>query len=300
MEQIATTMAGMAAIEAADAPSREPWAAALRQKYGTAENMIRRWAPARQRYCALNFAGAFRGEGLPESVVRVARTFGDEAAKAVLKNQLTDAVIRAEAAADTTPEDINAVAEAICDSERLRRLALVSVLKFFHRLRCGEYEQLMYGRGLTARKILTEMNRQFPRLIQEEAEARKAYEREKAEREAGEHRKRAMTWEQWAEAKGISREDAKLGFYRCAMLQERRRQQAAAAARAFAGFAAGLVCVVEFLTDHLSRLDDDAAERLPLDVQKRPVRPRSPQASSYTTEAPNGQQRPQQSRTEPQ
>lgn len=297
--QTSPTAIGHFEPQAALSISTEGWAVAIQQKYGTAENLIRRWAPAQQRYCALNFAQAFRTDELPETVVRVTRTFGDDAAQTLLKNQLTDAIIRAEADRDISPEDINAVAQAICDSERLRRLALVSVLKFFHRLRCGEYEQLMYGRELTARKILTEMNRQFPRLIDEEAAARKAYEKEKADREAEEHRSQAVTWEQWAEANGLDDQEKKLGFYGYAQLQEQRRQLAIATARAFADFAANLIYVLAFLADPLSYLNDECTELLPFDAQNRPVRPQTPKTNNYTTEAQNGQQRPTQSQIEP-
>lgn len=203
----------------------EPWAVELRNKYGTGENLVHVWAPAQQRYCALNFNKAFRGDTPPETVVRVTRTFGDKIAQSLLCNQLAAAIFEANAQTATTPKDIGAVAQAICDSERLRRLTLVSVLKFFHRLRCGEYEQLMYGRDLTALKILTEMNRQFPRLMEEEKAARETAERERREADIARRGKESVSWEAYARSRGIAPEEAALGPQGYSSLQATRENE---------------------------------------------------------------------------
>lgn len=252
MELITSKQASLTRAEptAALTISNEPWAVAIRAKYGTAENLIRRWAPSQQRYCALQFAKAFRGDELPETVVRITRTFGDEAMLTVLRNQITYAIIRGEAAADTTADDITAIAEAICDSERLRRLTMVSILKFFHRLRCGEYEQLMYGRELSARKILTELNRQFPKLLEEEVEARQLYEVEQQERAEAESKRSAITFKQWAMSTGMSEEEADLGIVHYMQLQKQRWQNEINAAKAFLDILQEFAYIIAVLDDH--------------------------------------------------
>ena len=53
----------------------EPWAVAIRQRYGSQEAMWQKWSPAVQGYCAANPEQAVHTPLL----VRMARSYGDEA-----------------------------------------------------------------------------------------------------------------------------------------------------------------------------------------------------------------------------
>mgnify|MGYP001638149903 CR=1 FL=1 len=173
-------------------------AIAIRQQYGDMAQLCQTFSVDAQRYCALNVEKAIRN-GVP-TFVSIVNTYGEDGVAALIGGHITDAILRMGEERDIDPYDVDFISRAICESERFRLLSMASILRFFHLLKCGEFD--IYGK-VTPRKIL-EAFRKYA-VEQQAKENRIAYEieQERRQREYDEHRKNAVSWEQFAENHGI-------------------------------------------------------------------------------------------------
>lgn len=173
-------------------------AIAIRQQYGDMAQLCKTFSVDAQRYCALNVEKAIRN-GVP-TFVSIVNTYGEDGVAALIGGHITDAIVRMGEERDIDPYDVDFISRAICESERFRLLSMASILRFFHLLKCGEFD--IYGK-VTPRKIL-EAFRKYA-VEQQAKENRIAYEieQERMHREQEEARKNAVSWEQFCENKGI-------------------------------------------------------------------------------------------------
>lgn len=173
-------------------------AIAIRQQYGDMAQLCQTFSVDAQRYCALNVEKAIRN-GVP-TFVSIVNTYGEDGVAALIGGHITDAILRMGEERDIDPYDVDFISRAICESERFRLLSMASILRFFHLLKCGEFD--IYGK-VTPRKIL-EAFRKYA-VEQQAKENRIAYEieQERRQREYEEHRKNAVSWEQFAESHRI-------------------------------------------------------------------------------------------------
>lgn len=173
-------------------------ALAVRQQYGNVAQLCQRFDITAQRYCAKNIEKAVR-TGMPTFGL-IVRTYGEDGVAGLINAHITDAIIRMGEERDVDPYDVDFIARAICESERFSLLTMASILRFFHLLKCGEFD--IYGK-ITPRKILEAFRKYAAE--QKEKENRIAYqiEQERREREREERRKNAIPWEVYAERNGI-------------------------------------------------------------------------------------------------
>lgn len=178
--------------------SQEPWALAIRERYGALPAFAAKFTPRVQKYCAQNMVKAVE-DNLP-TFARIIKTYGEEGVGALIATHMTDAILRMGEDRDVDPYDVQFIASAICESERFRTLRFTTVIGFFHLLKCGEFD--IYGK-VTPRKIL-EAFRKYA-IEAQATENRIAYEKACREQEAEQDRSRAnaITWEQFAASKGI-------------------------------------------------------------------------------------------------
>ena len=144
--------------------------------------------------------------GVPTFAV-IVRTYGEDGVAGLIGLHITEAILRMGEDQDVDEYDVDFIAHAICESERFRLLSMASILRFFHLLKCGEFD--IYGK-VTPRKVL-EAFRKYA-IDQQAKENRIAYEMEKErqEQEREEARRNAVPWEVWAESQGI---DPSIGFH---------------------------------------------------------------------------------------
>lgn len=175
-----------------------PQMLAVREQYGNLPQLCKTFGVPAQRYCAQNIEKAIRS-GVPTFAL-VVRTYGEDGVAALIGGHITDAIVRMGEERDIDPYDVDFISRAICESERFRLLSMASILRFFHLLKCGEFD--IYGK-VTPRKIL-EAFRKYA-VEQQAKENRIAYEieQERMHREQEEARKNAVSWEQFCENKGI-------------------------------------------------------------------------------------------------
>ena len=182
----------------------DPRAVAVRRQYGDILQFSKTFGVTAQRYCARNVEKAVRS-GVPTFAV-IVRTYGEDGVAGLIGLHITEAILRMGEDQDVDEYDVDFIAHAICESERFRLLSMASILRFFHLLKCGEFD--IYGK-VTPRKVL-EAFRKYA-IDQQAKENRIAYEMEKErqEQEREEARRNAVPWEVWAESQGI---DPSIGF----------------------------------------------------------------------------------------
>lgn len=187
--------------------NQDPRAVAIRERYGDLASFTTRYSPAKQRQCYQNVAKAVEA-GAP-TFCAIKRAYGDQAIIAFVKTHVAEAIIRMGEDRDVDPADVQFIAEAIIDSERTQTLTLASVLGFFYRLKCGEFD--IYGK-VTPRKVLEAFRKYATE--QQAKENRIAFEQEqrlKAE-EDERHRRESVSWEEFAERNGIDPEGGMAGY----------------------------------------------------------------------------------------
>lgn len=224
----------------------DPCAVAVRKHYGDLPQFCTTFGITAQRYCALNVEKAVRG-GVPSFAV-IVRTYGEDGVAGLIGLHITEAILRMGEDQDVDEYDVDFIAHAICESERFRPLSMASILRFFHLLKCGEFD--IYGK-VTPRKIL-EAFRKYA-IEQQAKENRIAYEMEKErqEREREEARRNAVPWEVWAQHNGI---DPSLGFHGWLAKQAQRvgkntQGPEKTAAELFVGAMSELIRVLSFIAD---------------------------------------------------
>lgn len=170
----------------------DPRAVAIRQQYGDLPKLCQTFGVTSQRYCSKNVEVAIR-KGVP-TFAAIVRTYGEDGVAGLIGVHITDAILRMGEDREVDEYDVDFIAHAICESERFRLLSMASILRFFHLLKCGEFD--IYGK-VTPRKIL-EAFRKYA-IDQQAKENRIAYEmeREKKQRE-DEERERLLRQERAA------------------------------------------------------------------------------------------------------
>lgn len=182
----------------------DPRTLAVRKAYGDLPQLCKTFGVTAQRYCARNVELALR-KGVP-SFARIIITYGEDGISALIGTHITEAILRMGEDQAVDEYDVDFIARAICESDRFRPLSMASILRFFHLLKCGEFD--IYGK-VTPRKIL-EAFRKYA-IDQQEREWRilQQIEREQKEKEEEEARKNAIPWEEWAKRLGV---DPSIGF----------------------------------------------------------------------------------------
>ncbi|TFU95289.1 hypothetical protein E4T81_01805 [Barnesiella sp. WM24] len=183
----------------------DPRAVAIRQQYGELPDFCNKFGLTAQRHCAKNVEKAIRN-GVPV-FASIVRTYGEDGVAGLIGIHITDAILRMGEDREVDEYDVDFIAHAICESERFRLLSMASILRFFHLLKCGEFD--IYGK-VTPRKIL-EAFRKYA-IDQQAKENRIAYEIEKEKKAQAdeEARRNAISWEDWATSQGI---DPKIGLH---------------------------------------------------------------------------------------
>lgn len=180
-----------------------PQMLAVREQYGNLPQLCKTFGVPAQRYCAQNIEKAIRS-GVPTFAL-VVRTYGDDGVAGLIGTHITDAILRMGEDRDVDNYDVDFIAHAICESERFRLLSMASILRFFHLLKCGEFD--IYGK-VTPRKIL-EAFRKYA-IEQQAKENRIAYEIEKEKKlqEEEEHARRIAIegngWENIKKQNGLN------------------------------------------------------------------------------------------------
>ncbi len=200
----------------------DPCALAVRNKYGDLPQFCQKFGVTAQRFCAHNVEKAIRN-GVP-IFASIVRTYGEDGVAGLIGVHITDAILRMGEDREVDEYDVDFIAHAICESERFRLLSMASILRFFHLLKCGEFD--IYGK-VTPRKIL-EAFRKYA-IEQQAKENRIAYEieREQMEREREEARKNAVPWEVWAANNGIDlkRYPTMVAYFRCKAAEEKAKAE---------------------------------------------------------------------------
>lgn len=236
------------ALIQAQAPT-DSRALAVRQQYGSIAQLCQRFDITAQRYCAKNVEKAVRTD-MPTFGL-IVRTYGEDGVAGLINAHITDAIIRMGEERDIDPYDVDFIARAICESERFRLLTMASILRFFHLLKCGEFD--IYGK-VTPRKIL-EAFRKYA-VEQKARENRIAYEieQERKEREREEYRKNAVPWEVYAAQNGIDPTGGLSGYLARRTAQEKAKTELP---RIIAEIVQTFVSILIFIKDYM----DDEAKR---------------------------------------
>ena len=180
--------------------STAPWANVIRQRYGAAAEMLSRWSPTKQAYCAANFQRAATDT---PAVIRMTLSYGSATMVDLLTVHISEAVM-AIADADTPPvdeADIRRVAQLMVADERLRVLPLGVLLVWFNRVKSRRYK--IYGKHVTPMKLLECLQQQLPSLMAEASQARQEAERKAAARASEKHAATAVDWETYSRMRGI-------------------------------------------------------------------------------------------------
>lgn len=181
----------------------DPRAVAVRSQYGDLTMFCKTFSTSAQRYCAHNVEKAIRN-GVP-TFAAIVRTYGEDGVASLIGVHITDAILRMGEDREVDEYDVDFIAHAICESERFRLLSMASILRFFHLLKCGEFD--IYGK-VTPRKIL-EAFRKYA-IDQQAKENRIAYEmeKEKKQREEEEHAQRIAKegngWDNFKKQNGLN------------------------------------------------------------------------------------------------
>jgi len=225
----------------------DPCALAVRNQYGDLTQFCQKFGVTAQRFCAHNVEKAIRN-GVP-IFASIVRTYGEDGVAGLIGIHITDAILRMGEDREVDEYDVDFIAHAICESERFRLLSMASILRFFHLLKCGEFD--IYGK-VTPRKIL-EAFRKYA-VDQQAKENRIAYEieREQKAKADEEAKKNAVPWEVWAANNGI---DPSLSFteYFAKKCQEAREAQKPkqTAAELFVEFITRLIQIISFIDEYM-------------------------------------------------
>lgn len=178
--------------------SNEQWAVAIRNKYGSTQDLFRRFSVDRASKYDLDFDTAI--ETQTPSLVRLTKSYGVDTTTALMELHITSAIITMGEEKDVEPTDVKFVAFSICQSEKLRQLNMASILSFFHRLKCGEFE--IYGK-ITPRKIMEKLNKYADVAIEREQRAYKELNKKIAERVWAEHQAQSISFDEYKKLSGI-------------------------------------------------------------------------------------------------
>lgn len=205
----------------------DPHSVAIRQQYGDLPKLCQTFGVTAQRYCAKNVETAIR-KGVP-TFASIVKTYGEDGVAGLIGVHITDAILRMGEDREVDEYDVDFIAHAICESERFRLLSMASILRFFHLLKCGEFD--IYGK-VTPRKIL-EAFRKYA-IDQQAKENRIAYEmeRERKQREDEEHARRiereGNAWKNFKKRNGLDPNLTVAEYYMKQAAEARRAREEAA------------------------------------------------------------------------
>ena len=168
--------------------SNEEWAIAIRNRYGTTQDLFRTMSVDREVVYHLNLPQAIASD--TPTLVRLAKSYGNDATTALLEVHITSAIIAMGEENDAEPSDI-------------KRLNLASVLSFLARLKCGEFK--IYGK-VTPRKFMEVFNEYAEVAIEREERIVRDLEKLRADQEWQEHQASAISFEDYKKAKGYGEE----------------------------------------------------------------------------------------------
>lgn len=183
----------------AEVTSREPWAVAIRRRYGNELQMQSAWSPAAQAHCASNLEKS--ATSVP--FVRLIKSYGENAVQVLLAAHMADAIITM-ADADSPPinkSDIFTSAGLIVTDTRLMTLPMGMLLVFFHRAKSRRYK--IYGKYATPQKLLETLQQEFPNLLVETERIRKGIEERERAARLEEQRHNSMSWEDYKASRGL-------------------------------------------------------------------------------------------------
>lgn len=175
-----------------------PFALAVFENYGSAENFVRKFNPDKAGYCSRHLPEAIANDCPSLAVASVA--YGEQVTTALLATHITVAIVRMGEEVQMTADDVRFIAEGIAGNEKARLLTMASVLAFFYRMACGEFK--IYGK-LTPRTFLEAFNEYAEKALvterQLKAEVAKLRERQARQ----EHDAIAITYDEYKQLCGI-------------------------------------------------------------------------------------------------
>ena len=175
-----------------------PFALAVFENYGSAENFVRKFNPDKAGYCSRHLPEAIANDCPSLAVASVA--YGEQVTTALLATHITVAIVRMGEEVQMTADDVRFIAEGIAGNEKARLLTMASVLAFFFRMACGEFK--IYGK-LTPRTFLEAFNEYAEKALvterQLKAEVAKLRERQARQ----EHDAIAITYDEYKQLRGI-------------------------------------------------------------------------------------------------
>lgn len=189
-----TTNKERAALVVAHTPD-DPRCAALVSQYGAAAHMMETWSPAR---CTAIAAAAGHSEKAP-SLVLMMRAYGTDTMAMLMQAHVTAAIIDSGLADKFAGSDYRNIAQMICESTRLRTLNMAYLLRFFAKFRRGEFELF----GYTPHSFMRAFNGYAVEAADEQRRTLKDAQQRRDAEAAARHEAEAVTWEQFAKAKGI-------------------------------------------------------------------------------------------------
>ena len=159
--------------------------------------MIALWSPAHVHYIARNVE---RSCDVPTLAMMI-KTYSREAMMTLLNAHIVATFTTAGISDRFSVGDCSVIAMMICDNEKLRSLNLAYLLAFFSKFAQGEYP--MYGCAPT--EFMKSFLAYYNVAIKQQRHNEEQLERQRYEAEMAEHRKTAITWEQYCESRNISK-----------------------------------------------------------------------------------------------
>lgn len=169
---------------------------AIMGAYGDATAMHRRWAYTFADYIADNLQ---RATDVP-ALVMMRQTYGNEAIAAVLESHLAAALQAMGVIDKLETHEIRACADALVACERAQTLNFARVLAFCVWLKRGGYEL----HGITPYQILRAFNAYQPEALAAQIRAEREQEGAMERVRYDQHRRDAITFEEWAVRTGYT------------------------------------------------------------------------------------------------
>ena len=178
-----------------------PFALAVFENYGSAENFVRKFNPDKAGYCSRHLPEAIANDCPSLAVASVA--YGEQVTTALLATHITVAIVRMGEEAQMTADDVRFIAEGILGNEKARLLTMAGILGFFYRMACGEFK--IYG-AITPRKFLECFNEYAEQLVHTERLLRADVAKVREQQEKQEHDAVAITFDEWKSLRGYGDE----------------------------------------------------------------------------------------------
>lgn len=179
--------------------SNEPWALAIRQRYGTTETVFKAFSERNTAYCDNNLQDAIASNVPP--LCRLALAYGDDTATTILSTLIASVIVDFGEEMQAGHAEAQRVAQLILSSDRFRVLSMATIMAMFNRLRTGEIET--YGK-LSPRTILQALQRYIPIASEREHLARLEVRKLQKAKADAEYNATAITWEEYCTLRHIN------------------------------------------------------------------------------------------------